>query len=249
MNPVRFSECLDRDYRSLRAVVDRTDPSTPVPTCPGWTLKELGRHVAMVYLHKVECIRSGREPTPWPPASVATDPLLGLLDRSYASLIAEFSARNPDDPAFTWYDPDQSVGFWIRRMAQETLIHRIDAELSADESVGPIDRDLAEDGIDELLVAFVGFGMAGWPEAFSEALGPTDHLRISVRTPGRSWAADWNVVQPQVSEPADGDAAVTIEGQADQVVRWLWNRGGTVSAGGGAADVERLQRILSISTQ
>jgi hypothetical protein len=30
------------------------------------------------------------------------------------------------DPAGSWYTPDQTVGFWIRRMAQETVIHRID---------------------------------------------------------------------------------------------------------------------------
>ena len=43
-----------------------------------------------------------------------------------AGLVAEFSARKPEDPAGTWYTPDQTVGFCIGRMAQETVIHRID---------------------------------------------------------------------------------------------------------------------------
>src|SRR5258705_13012736 len=48
------------------------------------------------------------------------EPPLELLDRAYAALSAEFAARRPEDHTFTWYDPDQTVGFWIRDMAQET---------------------------------------------------------------------------------------------------------------------------------
>ena len=84
---------------------------------------------------------------------------MALLDRAYAALTAEFAARSPESPAFTWYGPDQTVGFWIRRMAQETVIHRVDAELGAGvASIAPIPADLAHDGIDEFLVAFVEYG-------------------------------------------------------------------------------------------
>jgi hypothetical protein len=40
-------------------------------------------------------------------------------------------------------------------MAQETVIHRVDAELAAGAPVAVIPGDLAADGIDELLAAFV----------------------------------------------------------------------------------------------
>ena len=42
-------------------------------------------------------------------------------------------------------------------MAQETVIHRIDAELGADVPIAPIPDDLAIDGIDELLKVFVAY--------------------------------------------------------------------------------------------
>ena len=61
----------------------------------------------------------------------ADEAKLPLLGRAYGELIAEFGARQPTDPTPTWYDPDQTVAFWIRRMAQETVIHRMDAELAA----------------------------------------------------------------------------------------------------------------------
>ena len=66
------------------------------------------------------------------PAGLNDEEPVALLDRAYAELMEEFTRRNPEDFSRTWYDPDQTVGFWIRRMAQETVIHRIDAELAAD---------------------------------------------------------------------------------------------------------------------
>ena len=64
----------------------------------------------------------------------------------HGELRAEFRAREPGAPAPTWFGPDQTVGFWIRRMAQETVIHRIDAELAAGLPVTPVPGDLAADG-------------------------------------------------------------------------------------------------------
>ena len=71
--------------------------------------------------------------------------------RAYSSVLAEFAARRPQDPAGSWYTPDQTVGFWIRRMAQEKVIHSMDAELGIGQPVAPVPADLAVDGIDELL--------------------------------------------------------------------------------------------------
>ena len=67
----------------------------------------------------------------WPPPGLDDEAPLPLLARAYGELMAEFSQRAPTDPTPTWYDPDQTVAFWIRRMAQETVIHRIDAEQAA----------------------------------------------------------------------------------------------------------------------
>jgi hypothetical protein len=51
---------------------------------------------------------------------------VALLDRSYAALVGELTTRDPSDRGGTWYEPDPTVGFWGRRMAQESVIHRID---------------------------------------------------------------------------------------------------------------------------
>src|SRR5262249_56921469 len=110
--------------------------------------------------HKTRAGRGGAGPGPWRPAELAAEEPLAILDRAYAGLRAEFASRKPTDPAGSWYAPDQTVGFWIRRMAQETVIHRIDAELGTGQPVAPVPTDLAVDGIDELLKAFVASSVA-----------------------------------------------------------------------------------------
>ena len=130
MDNSRFLECLKADFLRLREVVDG-HLAAQVPTCPGWTVTDLTRHVGEVYLHKVEMMRQGQHPEGWPPAALQQSEPVGLLTRGYGELIAEFAAHSPDDATATWYGPDQTVRFWIRRMAQETVTHRIDAELGA----------------------------------------------------------------------------------------------------------------------
>lgn len=68
---------------------------------------------------------------------------LELLDRAYAALTSKFAARRPEEQAYTWYSPDQSR-LWIRRMAQQTVIHRVDAELADGEPLAAIPADLAQ---------------------------------------------------------------------------------------------------------
>ena len=131
-----FLDCLAADFARLRAVVP-AGLTAAVPSCPGWIVADLTRHVGEVYLHKTLAMREGAEPGPWPPEELADEEPLALLDRAYAGPRGEFADRKPADPAGYWYSPDQTVGFWIRRMAQETVIHRIDAELGTGQPVAP----------------------------------------------------------------------------------------------------------------
>jgi hypothetical protein len=124
------------------------NPAAPVPSCPGWSVADLTRHVGEVYLHKTLAMREGAEPDPWPPAELAGEEPLALLDRAYAGMRAEFAARKPTDPAGSWYTPDQTLGLWIRRMTQETVIDRIG----------------------ELLKVFVAYSVEQWGDYFTEIL-------------------------------------------------------------------------------
>jgi hypothetical protein len=251
MDNVRLRECLDADYHRLREVAGAADLAAPVPSCPDWALADLVQHVGAVYLHKVECMRTGSHPDPWPPEGLDAEPPLELIDRTYGLLTAEFAARRPADHAFTWYDPDQSVGFWIRRMAQETVIHRVDAELAAAASLAPIPADLAADGIDELFVAFVEYGTTMWPDEFAEMLAGVGDRTVRVVTPDQSWLLRLTTKDVRVDQSDVDSPDATVEGSAEDVLLWLWSRGGEsgVSVTGDADVVALLRQVLVASTQ
>jgi uncharacterized protein (TIGR03083 family) len=250
MESQRLRDCLEADFQRLRDVAAGADPGAEVPTCPGWTMTDLLRHVGAVYLHKVECMRLGRDPGSWPPAGLDKEPPLELLDRSYAALTAEFAARRPEDRSFTWYEPDQSVAFWIRRMAQETVIHRVDGELAAGSPVAGIPDDLAADGIDELLVAFVQYGTTNWPEEFADMLKPAGDRLVSVVTPQQSWLLRLTSRDVRVDGSAAGRPAATVQGPAADVLLWVWGRGGEAAAPTGDEEtVALLRKVLTASTQ
>jgi uncharacterized protein (TIGR03083 family) len=250
----RFLDCLGADFARLRAVVP-TDLSAVVPSCPGWTVADLARHVGEVYLHKTLAMREGAEPDPWPPAGLAEEEPLALLDRAYAGLLGEFAARKPEDPAATWYTPDQTVGFWIRRMAQETVIHRIDAELGTGQSVAPVPADLAVDGIDELLKVFVAYSVAEWGDYFIEILANSPGRTYILQTDGAAWRARTGPGLFAVEDGAGEDAAdVTVSGLPAAVLRWVWNReadgeSSDVTVEGALEAVGELQRCIVVATQ
>jgi uncharacterized protein (TIGR03083 family) len=250
----RFLDCLGADYTRLRAAA-AAGLTSPVPTCPGWTVADLARHVGEVYLHKTLAIREETEPEPWPPAELAGEDPLALLDRAYAGLRAEFAAHQPADPAGSWYTPDQTVGFWARRMAQETVIHRIDAELGAGLPVAPVPADLAVDGIDELLKVFVAYSVADWGDYFADILASSPGWTYTVRTDGAAWRVRSGPGRFTVQDGAGGGPAdVTVTGPPAAVLRWVWNRDvpgepAGVTVDGDPAAVSELRRCVATATQ
>jgi uncharacterized protein (TIGR03083 family) len=251
----RYLDCLATDYARLREVAP-IDLGALVPSCPGWTVADLTRHVAEVYLHKTVIMREGAEPDPWPPKELADEEPIALLDRAYAELHDELVSRKPEDPALSWYGPDQSVGFWYRRMAQETVIHRIDAELGTAQPIQPIPDDLAIDGIDELLKVFVAYSVAEWGDYFTEILAASPGRTYTVLTDGASWRVR---TAPGVFAVEDvaGDQAVdvTVSGPPAAVLRWVWNRDGAgrdaaeVTVVGPTEAVAELRRCVVTATQ
>jgi uncharacterized protein (TIGR03083 family) len=240
---------LRSDYRRL-AEVSAPVLAAKVPTCPEWTVNDLVSHVAHVYLHKVECMRHNAAPDPWPPGGTQEGSQLELLHRGFAELMAEFEARPAQAPAYTWYEPERTVGFWLRRMAQETVIHRIDAELAAGVESLPVPDDLALDGIDEVLVIFLAWASEKWPEDFTEVLGEAASGSVGVASGGRRWRVSWEpsglvrVVQDGVAAQAE------ISGTPEAVLRWVWRRSsGQIEVTGDGAAVESLRRLMQAATQ
>jgi hypothetical protein len=135
-------------------------------------------------------------------------------------------------------------------MAQETVIHRVDAELAAGGPVTGIPGDLAADGVDELLVTFVEYGTTGWPGEFAEMLEPAGDRLVGLVTPERSWMLHLTGKDVRVEASAPGSPAAVIEGPAADVLLWLWGRGGeNAAATGDEQTIALLRKVLVASTQ
>ncbi|MGH3715401.1 MAG: maleylpyruvate isomerase family mycothiol-dependent enzyme [Micromonosporaceae bacterium] len=253
METARYLACLQHDAARLRLVAEG-HLDLKVPSCPEWTVGDLLRHVAQVYQHKTQCIRLQAFPRPWPPDFSGEEPI-ALLDRSLSELLAEFDKHQPGDAAPTWFDPDQSVGFWIRRMAQETVIHRVDGELAVDEFTA-IPVDLAIDGVDEVLGIFLGWGSIdtiqregreSWP-----LLADTDGAVIVVRADDEhAWSVRPTPDGVQVSAGATPEPAAALSGDPVDLLLWLWRRADIdrLTAEGDRDQLDRLHELMRVATQ
>nr|WP_246149062.1 hypothetical protein [Nonomuraea turkmeniaca] len=136
-------------------------------------------------------------------------------------------------------------------MAQETVIHRIDAELGTGQPVAPVPDDLAVDGIDELLKVFVAYSVAEWGDYFTEILGGSPGRTYAVRTDGAAWTVRTGPALFTVEDGTGADAAdVTVSGPPTAVLRWVWNRGDIgITVEGAPEAVEELRRCIVMATQ
>lgn len=255
MDSSRYLESLASDYARLRDAAVSGGLGAPVPTCPGWTMADLVQHVGEVYLHKTTAMRQGEWPDPWPPDLSGEDPL-ALLDRSYNELTAEFATRPPSAATPTWYEPEQTVAFWIRRMAQETVIHRIDAELAAGLRVSPVPDDIALDGVDEVLKRFLGYGSVVWPEEFAAVTGErlesgTGDDTVTVEVDGATWTVRPRPDRVEVRDGSGGDVHAVVEAAPATMLSWLWGRAGDgdITVSGDPAWADYLRRLLIATTQ
>ncbi|MCK2241186.1 MULTISPECIES: maleylpyruvate isomerase family mycothiol-dependent enzyme [unclassified Crossiella] len=209
MRPESLALALRVAVGEFRAAVTTAPPDAPVPTCPGWTVDQLTAHVGQVFTLVADWIRTGRRraPTPVPAASldhftVSAETLLDLLD-----------PRQAARPCATWCPWDHTLGFWIRRMAHEAVIHRADAE-SALGAISPVPAELAADGVHELLTLWLGTRQP--PRVTGE------HV-VRLEVPGRTWTIGLNPWVIDYHEGAEPD--VVLRGPASALDLWLWGRG------------------------
>jgi uncharacterized protein (TIGR03083 family) len=207
----------------LRTAAAAAAPGARVPTCPAWTVADLLDHVTDTYDHKIQSMRLLKDPgddyridRPGTPAD--------RFDAALADLLAEFDDRGPDSLAHTWYGPDQTVGFWIRRMAHETLVHRADAELAAGTPISPVDAALAADGIDEMLTVMLAWGSRAYRDHVAAPLAGNDGLAIALDTGAQSWTARVEAGTVTVADGTAPDAPAHVRADAGTIMLWMWRR-------------------------
>jgi uncharacterized protein (TIGR03083 family) len=215
---MRYLEHLRADSARLGEVA-RGGLGAAVPNCPGWTVDDVVRHVAQVYLHKVEVLKLGALPDPWPPDFSGRDSL-EWYDEERHAIVDALERAGTGTPTWTFNPRDSTSAFWYRRMAHETVVHRIDVE-QAHDAVTPIDPALALDGIDEVL--YPTLGGPWWEEGDTEY--PVD-AAIRLTAGGRSWTVHADATSIDVQQGDEGVVAAEVTGDPEQVYLWLWGRAG-----------------------
>lgn len=216
---------LDADAHLLAAAAAQ-GLAADVPGCPGWTVRDLVIHTAVVHHHKTEIVAGDwvdKQP-PRPALPGGADPLQWYRDGA-AHLYQVLEGADPAMPSWT-FGRDKTVAFWYRRMAQETVVHRIDAE-QAHGYESAIDPELAVDGVAELFDVF----LTGYPHWAH--FQPSDDV-VGVEVGDQAWtvrlgrfvgsrkAVDY--VQPTTMLEPDAVPHTVISGEPDRVFLWLWGR-------------------------
>lgn len=235
---LEFDECVNALYSAAERLREDTldvPEDALVPTCPGWSVRQLLAHTGMVHRWAARNLR-GDHDVPESTAAIdqleeegmlADDPgawlLAGAGDLAHA---LEEAPEDLDRPFFLNDAPPAKLA-WARRQCHETTIHAFDgltARLGQIPSAAAadVDRAVAADGIDELL--------QGFATRRREALRTTSRSTVSVvvdaTDAGRSWTLRLShepMVCQEGSTEERPDARIT--GTATQLYLGLWNRG------------------------
>lgn len=194
----------------------------PVPSCPGWDVERLLRHLARVQGWVTGVVATPADGTPpAAPQPLDDEPVGAFVARIGEQLVERLDQTEPDRlvPGFVGAVP---AAFWLRRMAHEATLHRWDAREALDPGGDHlIDADLAVDGIDEVLEVLLPLRFDR--EGFAPS-GETLHLHAT-DAPGE-WLLTFPVDGPVhvARTHAKGDAAV--RGPARDLLLAVWGRRG-----------------------
>ena len=170
------------------------EESTPVPTCPGWTLTQLMRHVGRGDRWAAQIVRErldhvldprsveGGKPPPDPADAISW--LRGGAQRQVDAV----ELTGVETPVWTFLGR-RPANWWIRRRLHETAVHRADAALAIDREFS-LEPHLAADAITEWLERVeIQSGSDGSPLPLADG----DTLHLHATDPGLGEAGEWTV--------------------------------------------------------
>ena len=240
-----------------------TPPIPAVPSCPGWTVADLLLHLGHVHRFITYRVRNrirdfasvtgedrdaamalDQQFLHWDaegaPSDVEIPPeLYAWFDDGLSHLLAVLGDVSPGEPVGTWFPPNQTAGFWQRRMAHETAVHRWDAQSAVGEPE-PIDEALARDGIDEVFDVRLPLRAE---EGGRPGSGESYHFHA---TDGEGeWLVRFEGNDATVARE-HGKAGVAIRGTTSDLLLFLWGRvpAERLEVLGDAALVERYFELM-----
>lgn len=229
-----MGEALGDACAVLRSNAASAGLDAAVPTCPGWTVRDLVTHVGLVHRWATAHLR-GEQPATDDAVraeAAASGDLLAWFDDGMVEVLNAIATAPADLEAwFFLKDAPPPRDAWLRRQVHETTIHAVDA-MAARLGRAPeasevwVPAWLAADGIDELLTGFIP----------RRRHAPTSEVPrstlVRATDAGRAWLLRTDPEGTRTTRaPLEEDADVTVEGGARALYLALWNRGEAPAGG------------------
>jgi uncharacterized protein (TIGR03083 family) len=209
----------------MAAAIGAAASDGPVPSCPGWEVRDLVRHQGGVHRWATAFVRHGITEA----GDVDMDELVATFPGDdgmgawfadgVTALVDALEAASPDLECWTFMAAPSPLAFWARRQAHETAIHRVDAELAAGVEPAACEAAFAADGIDELLTGFIPRRKPK-PES---AAGSGQGFRVRCTDADGDWLVRGGP-DGVVTERRGGAGDCTASGPASDLYLTLWNR-------------------------
>lgn len=220
-----FIASLREDGRALAGAAEQASLDASVPTCPGWLVKDLLRHVGGVHRWAAAHVARQRR-TPFAQedeqrffAAPADDALVGWFSEGHLALVDALGTADPALDCWTFLPCRSPLQFWARRQAHETAIHRADAE-AAIGRYPDWPPPFAVDGVNELLDGF----FARRPQRL--AADPASSIALHAVDADVAWTIMMGSGGLRVVAAELSDTTLHLAGTATQLYLLLWNRAG-----------------------
>ena len=135
---------IGQEGKLLAEAAERGGLDVNVPTCPGWDMRELVRHLGMIHLWAAGHVAQLQDASWgddlaefskfWPDLGVFwhdDEHLVPWYLQTNANLLQTLESAPPDVEAWTFLPAPSPLAMWARRQAHETAVHRFDAENAA----------------------------------------------------------------------------------------------------------------------
>lgn len=209
--------------RLLAEAAEKAGSEAPVPSCPGWTVRDVLRHTGMVHRWATAFVTEGH--TSFHPAEGEPDldgaELRAWFREGHGRLVAALTDAPDTLECWAFLPAPSPRAFWARRQAHETAIHRVDAQLAlgaGGAEVPEVSPAFAADGIDELLC-----GMHAREKSRVRTPEP-GVLRVRATDTGDVWSVRLSDQAPHAVRTAEGPADCELSGPAGRLYLTLWNR-------------------------
>lgn len=225
---VDYASAYLEETRVFGELIRNADQSTPVPTCPGWSIEQLFRHVgrgdrwaAQIVRDRMDSFLDFRSVEDGKPPPDLGDAIT-WLNGGARLLVDAVEQTGGETTLWTFLGP-RPAHWWIRRRLHENAVHRADAAIAVGADFAP-DPDVAADGIDEFLERIV---IQAGKDGEALPIEGDDTVHLHATDSGLGAAGEWTIALEQGAiawAHEHGKGTVALRGGAGELLLAMTRR-------------------------